>query len=105
MSFRYCSMKSLKKKPQYCMKTNSSKKIPDPCIAKEHYQLFIKKDTKWVKELEIITHRQRSFEKPNIVDIEQVIREHSKTSHKLCKTIRKTERVGSNNSLKIKTYF
>ena len=39
-------MKSLKKKPQYCMKTNSSKKIPDPCIAKEHYQLFIKKDTK-----------------------------------------------------------
>lgn len=70
MSFRCYSMKNLEKETQCCMKTNWSKKIPDPRIAKEHYQLFIKKDTKWVKELEIITHRPKSFEKPSIVDIE-----------------------------------
>ena len=46
MSFRCYSMKNLEKETQYCMKTNWSKKIPDPRIAKEHYQLFIKKDTK-----------------------------------------------------------
>ena len=75
-------------------------KIPDPCIAKEHYQSFIrKKNTKSVKQSEAITYQPKAFENPNIVDINSVIIEHPKTSHKLYKTIRQAEKVGSNSSL------
>ena len=45
---------------------------------------------------------QKTFENPNIVNIKSVIIEHPKTSHKLSKTIRQTEKVsevGSNSSL------
>ena len=41
----------------------------------------------------------KNFENPNIVDKKSVITEHPKTSHKLSKTIRQAEKVGSNNSL------
>ena len=71
-------------------------KIPDPCKAKEHYQLFIrKKNTKSVKQSEIFTSQTKSFENPNIVDIKSVITEHPKASHKWSKS----EKVGSNSSL------
>ena len=71
-------------------------KIPDPCKAKEHYQLFIrKKNTKSVKQSEIFTSQTKSFENPNIADIKSVITEHPKASHKLSKS----EKVGSNSSL------
>ena len=41
-------------------------KIPDSCNAKEHYQLFIKyKNTKSVKQSEIITYWPKTFENPN----------------------------------------
>ena len=47
-------------------------KIPDPRNAKEHYQSFIsKKDTKSVKQSKIITYQPKTFENPNIVDINQ----------------------------------
>ena len=43
-------------------------KIPDPRNGKEHYQSFIrKKTTKSVKQSEIITYQQKTFENPNIV--------------------------------------
>ena len=65
-------------------------KIPDPQNAKEHYQSFIgKKNTKLVKQSEIISYQPKTFENPNIVDIKSVITEHPKTSHKLSKIIRK----------------
>ena len=74
--------------------------IPDPCNAKEHYQSFIiKKNRKSVKQSEIITYQPKTFENQNIVDIKSVITEHPKTSHKLSKTIRQAEKVGSNSSL------
>ena len=71
-------------------------KIPDSRNAKEHYQSFIrKKNTKSVKQSEIITYQPKTFENSNIADIKSVITEHPKTSHKLSKT----EKVGSNSSL------
>ena len=76
--------------------TKLIEKIPDPRIAKEHYQSFIrKKNTKSAKQLEIITYQPKTFENPNIVDIKSVITEHPKTLHKLSKT----EKVGFNSSL------
>ena len=36
---------------------------------------------------------------PNIIDIKPVVTEHLKTPHKLSKTIRQAEKVGSNSSL------
>ena len=74
-------------------------KIPDPRNAKEHYQSFIrKKNTKLRKQSEIITYQPKTFESPNIVDIKSVTTEHPETSHKLSKTIRQAEKVGSNSS-------
>ena len=75
-------------------------KIPDPRNAKEHYQSFIrKKNTKSVKQSEIITYQPKTFENPNIVDIKSVVTEYPKTSHKLSKTVRQDEKVDSKSSL------
>ena len=55
-------------------------KILDPCNTKEHYQSFIKKkNTKSVKESEIMTYHAKTFENPNFIDIKSVIIEHPKT--------------------------
>ena len=44
--------------------------MPDPLNAKEHYQSFIrKKNTKLVKQSEIITYQPKTFQNPNNVDI------------------------------------
>ena len=69
-------------------------------ILKNTIQWFIrKKNAKSVKQSEIITYQSKTFENPNIVGIKSVIIEHSKTSHKLSKTIRqKAEKEGSNSS-------
>ena len=57
-------------------------------MLKKHYQSFIrKKNRKSVKQSGIITYEPKIFEKPNTVDIKLIITEHSKTSHKLSKTI------------------
>ena len=49
-------------------------KIPNPRNAKEHFQLFIrKKNTKSVKQSEMITYQSKTFENSNIVDIKSVI--------------------------------
>ena len=55
----------------------------------------------------MITYQPKTFENPNIVDIKPVIAEHPKTSYKLCKTIKKGEKVGFNRSLNsdTKTFF
>ena len=64
-------------------------KIPDPPNAKEHYQSSVrKKNTKSIKQSEIITYQPKSSEHPNNVDIKSNITEHTKTSHKLFNTIR-----------------
>ena len=66
-------------------------KIPDARNAKYHDQSFLtKKNTKLVKQSEIITYQPNTFKNPNIVDTKSVITEHPKTSHKLCKTIRRS---------------
>ena len=79
--------------------TKLTANIPDPRNAKVHYQSFIrKKNAKSVKQSKLITYQLKTFENPNI-DIKPVITEHPKTSHKLSKTIRQAEKVGSNSSL------
>ena len=55
-------------------------KIPHPCNAKERYQSFIRnKNTKSVKQSQIITYQPKNFENSNIVDIKSIT-EHPKTS-------------------------
>ena len=77
-----------------------NRKISDPLNAKKHYQSFIRKEKiKSIKHWEIITYQPKAFENPNIVDIKSVITEHPKDSHKLPKTIRQAQKVGSNSSL------
>ena len=57
------------------------------------------KNTKSWKKGEIITYQPKDFEKSSIDDIKSVIKEHRKTSHKLCMTIVQTEKGGTNRSL------
>ena len=56
-------------------------------------------ERKTQKPEEIITQQPKAFEKPNIVDTKSVIREHSRTLHKLSKTIRQVDKVGSGSPL------
>ena len=51
----YYSLKRLKKKRFVVASTKLIEKIPDPRNAKEHYQSFIRKKTKSVKQSQIIT--------------------------------------------------
>ena len=79
----------IKKKYPQLFSIKLTEKIPDPCNAKEHYQSFIrKKNTKLLKQLKIVIQQPKTFENLNIVDINSVITEHPKTSHKLSRTIR-----------------
>ena len=78
------------KKKKFVLACNqiNRKKPPDPHNAKEHYQSFIrKKNTKSIRQSEIIAYQTKTFESPNIVDIKSVITEHPKTLHKLSKPI------------------
>ena len=84
----YYSMKHLKKKDLLLLGSKLIEKIPDPRNAKDHYQLS-----------KIITYQPKTFENSNIADVKSVITEHPKTSHKLSKTIRQAEKVGSNSPL------
>ena len=96
----YYSRKRLKKKDLLLLGNKLIEKILDPRNAKEHYQSSIrKKNRKSVKESEIITYQPKTFENPNFVEIKSIITEHPKTSHKLSKTIRQPEKVGSYSSL------
>ena len=96
-------MKCLNRKDLLLLITKVIEKISDPCHVKEDYQSFIrKKNTKSIKESKVITQQLKTFENPSDVNIKSVIIEHTKTSHKLSKTIRQAERVsqvGSNSSL------
>ena len=76
----YYSMKRLKRKNFLLLGNKLIEKISDPREAEEHYQSFIRnKNTKSVKQSEIITNQPRTFENPNIVDImKSVITEHKK---------------------------
>ena len=75
------------------------KKILDPRNAEEHQSFLRKKNRKSVKQSDIITYKPKTFENPSNVDIKSVITEYSKNLHKLSKTIRKSEKLGSNSSL------
>ena len=91
-------------------------KIPDPPNAKQHYQSFIRnKNTKSVKQSEIITYQPKTFEDPNIFDIKPVITnipvitEYPKISHNVSKIISHSGKVSSDSSLysgtkKVKTF-
>ena len=46
-----------------------------------------------VKQSKITTQQPKPFKKPNIVDVKSVTTEHPRTSCKLFKTIRQTEKV------------
>ena len=75
-------------------------KMPDPRNVKECYLSFRrKKNTKSVKQSEIITYQPKTFENPNILDIKSIITEHPNTLHKLSKTIRQAEEIGSDSFL------
>ena len=66
------------------------KNVADPGNAKEHYESFLRmKNRKSFKKSEIITYQPKTFENPNIDHIKSVITEHSKTSQKLFKAIKK----------------
>ena len=68
----YYSMKRLKKIIVACKEINI--KIPVSHNAKEHYWSFMKKkNTKWVKQTKINTCQPKTFENPNIVDINQLL--------------------------------
>ena len=68
--------------------------IPDLCNAKKHYQSFVRKEnTKSIQQSKLITYQPKAFENPNIFDIKSYMTEHPKTSHKLSKTKRQTEKV------------
>ena len=85
----YYSMKRLKKIYLLLLTNKWIEKILDRRNAKEHYQSFIKKkNSKSVKQSEVITYQPKSFENSNIVDIKSIISEHPK----------KVEKVGSNSS-------
>ena len=82
-------MKILTKNNLLLLGNKLIEKIPDP-----HYQSFIrKKNTKPVKQSEIISYQPKTFEKPNIVDIRSIITEHPKTLNKLSKPIRQAKKV------------
>ena len=90
-------MKRLKRKDLLLLEKKLKEKIPNLRHAKEHYESFMRRKTKkLVKQSKIITYQPKSFKSPNIVDIKSFISEHPKTSHKLSKTIRQAEKVGSN---------
>ena len=94
-------MKHLKKKKDLLLLANKLiEKMSDSYNPKQHYQSFIRKtNTKPVKKLQIFTYQSKTFENSSIVDIKPVITEHPKTLHKLSKTIREAEKVGSNSFL------
>ena len=75
------------------------KNVPDLCNTNQSllgYQSFIvTKNRKSAKQLEIITYQPKLFD---IVDIKSIFTEHSKTSQKLSKPIRRNEKVDSNSS-------
>ena len=96
----YYSLKHLNRKGLLLLANKLIEKVPDPRNAKEHYESFLrKKDRKSVKQSKIITYQPKTFENPNIVDIKSVSTEHPKTSHKLSRTIKMGEKVGSIGSL------
>ena len=93
-------MKRLKKKDLLLLAHKLIEKVPDPYNFKEHYQSFIgNKNTKSVKQFNIITYQPKTSESTNILDIKSIITDHPKTSHKLSKTVRQAEKVGYNSSL------
>ena len=73
--------------------------MPDLRNAKEHYESFLQKNNrKSIKQSGIIIYQPKTFQNLNIVEINSDIIEHSKTSHKLSKSIRKSQKIDSNNS-------
>ena len=103
----YFSLKRKNKKDLLFLASKFTEKIPNSHNAKEHYQSFLwKKNRKSVKQSNVITYQPKTFENPNIVDIKSVTTERPETLHKLCKTIRQAEKVGSNSNAKqnVKTF-
>ena len=103
----YFSLKRKNKKDLLFLASKFTEKIPNSHNAKEHYQSFLwKKNRKSVKQSNVITYQPKTFENPNIVDIKSVTTERPETLHKLPKTIRQAEKVGSNSNAKqnVKTF-
>ena len=58
-----------------------------------------KENKKLVKRSKVIVQQPKTIEDPNTVDIKSVIVTHPKTSHRLFKTVKNTQRVGADSSL------
>ena len=66
----YYSMKNSKKKNLLLLANKSIEKVPDPRNAIEQHQSFIrKKNTKSVKQSEIITYQPKTFKNSNIIEL------------------------------------
>ena len=103
----YFSLKRKNKKDLLFLASKFTEKIPNSHNAKEHYQSFLwKKNRKSVKQSNVITYQPKTSGNPNIVDIKSVTTERPETLHKLSKTIRQAEKVGSNSNAKqnVKTF-
>ena len=49
-------------------------KVPDARNAKQHYELFLRmRNRNSIKQSEIITYQQQTFQNPNIVDINRLL--------------------------------
>ena len=88
-------MKCLKRKDLLLLVQKLLEKVPDPCIAKEQYESFLRQKQNISKTIRSKSEKPKTFD---TVDIKSVITEHPKTLYKLCKTIRKGEKVDSNSS-------
>ena len=73
-------------------------KMPDPRNAEEHSIICKKEKHKLIKTIKNYFYQPKILENSNIVYMNIVIAEHPKISHKLSKTIRQAEKVGSNSS-------
>ena len=84
----YYSMKRLKRN-NLLFANKLIEKVPDRGNAKEYYELCLKKkNRKRVKQSEIINYQPKTFD---TVDIQSVITENPKNSHKSSKTIKQAE--------------
>ena len=89
----------MKRKKLLFLANRLIEKTPDLCNAKEHYQWFLrKKNRKSVKQSEIITNQPKPLKTQTLL-YKIGCYKTCKSSHKLFKTIRQSEKVASNSPL------
>ena len=94
----YHAMKLLKKKDLLLLANKLIEKYLILVMLKNTINHLSEKTHKISKTIRNNYLSTKTFENPNNVDIKSIITEHLKTSHKLSKTIKQAEKVGSNSS-------